>query len=239
MSGHLTWNEIKPVLHIDPPYYQAATGLICLENTHNLAGGSVMTAVDCADVCSEAHALGLPVHMDGARLFNASAALEVSVADLTRHCDSVMMTLSKGLGAPAGSVLLGSREFIDKARHWRKRLGGGMRQIGILAAAGLVAIEDGPKQLDEDHQNARHLASGLAALPGVSIDVSGVVTNIVIFNVADTGLTSQQISGELRSAGVLAIGFDTSIRMVTHRDVSTTDMDTALGVLRKILRYEH
>ena len=118
-SGHLTWDEIEPALKIDPPYYQAATALICLENTHNFAGGSVTNTVACADVCEKAHALDLPVHMDGARIFNASVALNTSVADLTRHCDSVMFTLSKGLGAPAGSILLGTVDFIQEARIWR------------------------------------------------------------------------------------------------------------------------
>src|SRR5688500_18754378 len=141
-SGHLTWEEIEPSLHINQPYYVAPTALICLENTHNFAGGSVMTAGHCADVCAKAHALDLPVHMDGSRIFNASVASDTSVADLTRDCDSTMFTLSKGLGAPIGSMLLSNRDFIRDARVWRKRLGGGMRQIGILAAAGLIALED-------------------------------------------------------------------------------------------------
>src|SRR5688572_283073 len=183
-SGHLTWDEIEPLLKIDPPYYQAATGLVCLENTHNFAGGSLMTAEHCAEVCEKAHTVGLPVHMDGARIFNAAVAVNASVADLTRGCDSVMFTLSKGLGAPAGSILLGTKEFIQEARIWRKRLGGGMRQVGILAAAGLIALRDGPKRLHEDHANARRLAEGLAEVPGIKIDVEGVVTNIVIFNIS-------------------------------------------------------
>lgn len=146
-SGHLTWDEISPHVKLDPPYYQSATGLICLENTHNFAGGSVMTADACADVCEKAHASRLPVHMDGARIFNAAVALNDSVANLTRGCDSVMFTLSKGLGAPAGSILLGTKDFIKEARIWRKRLGGGMRQIGILAAAGLIALEENVDRL--------------------------------------------------------------------------------------------
>src|SRR5687767_6143244 len=121
-TGHLTWDEIGPVVRIDPPYYQAATGLVCLENTHNFAGGSVMTAAECADVCEHAHAVGLPVHMDGARIFNAAVALDTTVSDLTEHCDSVMFTLSKGLGAPAGSILLGTADFIKEARIWRKQI---------------------------------------------------------------------------------------------------------------------
>ena len=235
-SGHLTWDEIKPSLKINPPYYQARTGLICLENTHNFAGGSVMTAAACADVCREAHAVGLPIHMDGARIFNASVALNESVADMTRDCDSVMFTLSKGLGAPAGSMLLGSREFIDEVRIWRKRFGGGMRQVGILAAAGLIALEDGPERLHEDHANARRLAEGVAEIPGVNIDFDSVVTNIVIFDVSATAKTTAEISQALRQDGIIALGIsETQMRMVTHLDVSPSDIETALTALQSAL----
>ena len=235
-SGHLTWDEIKPALKINPPYYQAATGLICLENTHNFAGGSVMTAGHCADVCEKAHELGLPVHMDGARIFNASVALGDSVADLTRDCDSIMMTLSKGLGAPAGSILLGSRGFVDEARIWRKRFGGGMRQVGILAAAGLIALEEGPKRLHEDHENAKRLASGLEQIEGISIKPASVVTNIVIFDISGTRRPSSETAEKLRAEDILAIGIsDTQMRMVTHLDVSTADIDQVLSSLRSIL----
>ena len=234
-SGHLTWKEIEPALKIDPPYYQAATGLVCLENTHNFAGGSVMTAAHCAEVCEKAHAVDLPVHMDGARIFNASVALNESVADLTRTTDSVMFTLSKGLGAPAGSILLGTKEFIGQARIWRKRLGGGMRQIGILAAAGLIALEDGPKRLHEDHENASRLAVGLAKIPGISIDVERVLTNIVIFDISGTEETSAEIVAKLKDAGILAIGFGNLIRMVTHCDISADDIGTTLKKLELIL----
>jgi threonine aldolase len=234
-SGHLTWQEIEPALKIDPPYYQAATGLICLENTHNFAGGSVMTAEACAKVCEKAHTLGLPVHMDGSRIFNAAAALDASVTYLTRQCDSIMFTLSKGLGAPIGSMLLGTKEFIKEARIWRKRLGGGMRQVGILAAAGLIALEDGPKRLHEDHANAKRLAEGLAAIPGISIDVEKVVTNILIFDISGTGKTSAEIVESLAGKGILAIGFGNLIRMVTHLDVSTDAIETALGGFQRCL----
>ena len=234
-SGHLTWDEIKPALKIDPPYYQAATGLICLENTHNFAGGSVMTAEDCADVCEQAHTIGLPVHMDGARIFNAATALNTSVVELTRDCDSVMITLSKGLGAPAGSILLGRKEFIKEAHIWRKRLGGGMRQTGILAAAGLMALEDGPNRLHEDHDNAKRLAQGLADLPGISIDVDRVVTNIVIFDISGTGKPSAEIVGALGLLGVLAVGFGAQIRMVTHLDVSADDVDATIESMSRVL----
>ncbi|MFN0277373.1 MAG: threonine aldolase family protein [Pyrinomonadaceae bacterium] len=227
-SGHLTWDEIKPALRIDPPYFQSASGLVCLENTHNFAGGSVMTVETCTDICARCRALELPVHMDGARIFNAAVALNKSVAELSCFCDSVMSTLSKGLGAPAGSILLGTREFIEEARIWRKRLGGGMRQIGILAAAGLIALEEGPKRLHEDHENAKRLAEGLAQIPGISIDVDRVVTNIVIFDIEGTGKTSDEITDALKENGILAVGFGSLIRMVTHLDISSQDIETTL-----------
>ena len=234
-SGHLTWEEIASGLHIDQPYYSCPTGLICLENTHNFAGGSVMTAEHCSEICEKAHELGLPIHMDGARIFNAAAALNTSVADLTRRCDSVQFCLSKGLGAPVGSILVGSKEFIKDARVWRKRFGGGMRQAGILAAAGLIALEESPKRLHEDHANARRLAEGLAKLPGISIDVERVATNIVIFDIAGTGKTSSEICLALKEQGILAIGFGNAIRMVTHCDVSSDQIDLAVASLGSIL----
>lgn len=233
-SGHLTWDEIAQHIRVDPPYYQAATGLICLENTHNFAGGSVMNAAACADVCEKTHALGLPVHMDGARIFNAAVALNESVADLTRHCDSVMFTLSKGLGAPAGSILLGPKDFIKEARIWRKRLGGGMRQIGILAAAGLIALEEGPSRLHVDHYNAKTLARCLAAIPGISIDVAKVPTNIVIFDISATGKTSTEIVEKLKDKDIFAIGFGDLMRMVTHLDIAGTDVERTISHLSEI-----
>ncbi len=234
-SGHLTWEEIAGALHIDQPYYSCPTGLICLENTHNFAGGSVMTAEHCAAICEKAHSLGLPVHMDGARIFNAAAALETSVAELARRCDSVQFCLSKGLGAPVGSMLVGSADFIREARVWRKRFGGGMRQAGILAAAGLIALEESPKRLHEDHRNARRLAKGLAEITGIAIDVERVVTNIVIFDITGTGKTSAEICSKLKDNDILAIGFGSAIRMVTHCDVSASEIDLTLAAMAAVL----
>ena len=234
-SGHLSWDEIASALHIDQPYYSCPTRLICLENTHNFAGGSVMTAEHCADICDRAHDLAIPVHMDGARIFNAAAALDTTVAQLTRHCDSVQFCLSKALGAPVGSVLVGSRDFIAEARIWRKRLGGGMRQAGILAAAGLIALEESPDHLHEDHDNARRLAEGLAEVPGIAVDPARVATNIVIFDISGTGKTSAEICEALNRRGIRAIPFGTAIRMVTHYDVSTADIDRALDSMRQII----
>ncbi|HTK25836.1 MAG TPA: low-specificity L-threonine aldolase [Pyrinomonadaceae bacterium] len=234
-SGMLTWDEIAQTLHINQPYYAAPTGLICLENTHNFAGGSVMTAEHCADICEQAHAVNLPVHMDGARIFNASVALNTPVTELAKKCDSVQFCLSKGLGAPAGSILVGKKDLIDEARSWRKRLGGGMRQIGILAAAGLIALEESPKRLHIDHENARRLAEGLANIKGIEIDLEKVVTNIVIFDIAATGKTSAQICAALKDKGILAIGFGNLIRMVTHCDVSREDVNATIDSLAGIL----
>ncbi|MCS6874780.1 MAG: beta-eliminating lyase-related protein [Pyrinomonadaceae bacterium] len=234
-GGILSWEEIEPEIHVNQPYYACPTGLICLENTHNFGGGSVMTATQTAEICHKAHELGIPVHLDGARIFNASVALGSSVAELTRYVDSVQFCLSKGLGAPVGSILLGSSEFIEQARIWRKRLGGGMRQVGVLAAAGLVALEESPKRLFLDHENAKRLAEGLANIKGVRINPERVKTNIVIFDVSDTGKTSLEVCSLLKERGILAIAFGKFIRMVTHYDISRQDIERTLQVMEEIL----
>src|SRR5437588_2414648 len=234
-SGILTWDEIAGALHHNVAYYTAPTGLIALENSHNLAGGSVLNRQRTEDICTRAHEKNLPVHLDGARIFNAATALNDSVANLAKPVDSVMFCLSKGLGAPVGSMLLGTRAFVDEARVIRKMLGGGMRQAGVLAAAGLVALEESPKGLPEDHANAKLLAEGLAELPGVKIDPEKVVTNIVIFDIAETGMSADAICAQLRERGVLASVFGLSIRMVTHYDVVRADIETALRELRAVL----
>lgn len=235
-GGILHWEEIEAVLHkSDAAYYVAPTGLIALENSHNLAGGSVLPRARTEEICEAAHALGIPVHLDGARIFNAAAALGETVAALARPCDSVMFCLSKGLGAPVGSMLLGRREFIEEARRWRKLLGGGMRQAGVIAAAGLVALEESPKGLHEDHANARRLAEGVADIQGVKINPQSVVTNIVIFDIGGTARAADEICARLQTKGVLASGFGSSIRMVTHYDVSRADIDTAVAALGDVL----
>ena len=235
-TGMLTWEEIESALHVNQPYYACPTGLICLENTHNFGGGSVMSADRCAEICDNAHAFGVPVHLDGARIFNAAAALNESVAELSKSVDSVQFCLSKALGAPVGSMLLGEKHFIAEARVWRKRLGGGMRQVGVLAAAGLVALEESPKILHIDHENAKRLAEGAANLKGVSIDAEKVRTNIVIFDVSETGKTSAEICAELKENRILAIPFGKAIRMVTHYDVSREDIEKTLRALEKIVQ---
>ena len=179
---------------------------------------------------------GLPVHLDGARIFNASVALGKSVVELTRNFDSVMFCLSKGLGAPVGSMLVGSKEFIEEARIVRKMLGGGMRQAGVLAAAGLIALEEGPKRLHIDHANARFLAQELAQIPGIKIDAAKVASNILFFDVSGTGLTGYEISKLLAAQGVLANATNAQrIRMVTHLDVDRAGCERALKVLREVV----
>src|SRR5512140_1733434 len=194
-----------------------------------MAGGTVYPRATIHEICDGAHAAGIKVHLDGARIFNAAAYLGEDVRALTAKCDSVMFCLSKGLGAPVGSMLVGSLEFIERARIYRKMFGGGMRQVGILAAAGLIALEEGPQRLHEDHANARRLGEGLANIDGISIDVKMVPTNIVIFDVLGTERTSAEIVDSLEGQGVLAIGFGTQIRMVTHLDVSAGDIDTTIA----------
>jgi threonine aldolase len=234
-DGILTWDLMVPHVRARNDH-RVCTGLIELENTSNLAGGSVYPLAYTDDIVDHAHAAGLPVHLDGARIFNASAALGKSVVELTRKFDSVMFCLSKGLGAPVGSMLVGSKEFIEEARIVRKMLGGGMRQAGILAAAGLIALEEGPTRLHMDHANARFLAQELTQIPGIKIDAAKVVTNILFFDVTDTGLTGFEISKLLASQGVLANATNAqSIRMVTHLDVDRAGCEHAMKVLRDIV----
>jgi threonine aldolase len=216
--GILTWKHIEPAIYARGAF-RAATGLIEIENTANLAGGTCTPLPLLEEIWNGARERELPVHLDGARVFNAAVALGVDVKVLTRGFDTVMFCLSKGLGAPVGSVLVGSAELIDRARLYRKALGGGMRQAGILAAAGLIALEEGPKRLYEDHANARLLAEALAAMPGVAIDPETVETNIVIF-----GLKGKRTPAELvarlkaRNIFISALGHNL-IRLVTHLDV--------------------
>ena len=234
-SGILNWDEINGAIHAnDAPYYVARTGLIALENSHNLAGGTVMSKARTDEICEKSHALNIPVHLDGARIFNAAVAQNETVADLCASVDSVQFCLSKGLGAPVGSMILGTKDFIDEARAWRKLLGGGMRQVGVLAAAGLIALEESPKNLHIDHENARILAKGVANLNGVSIDAERVVTNIVIFDVANAKISAAEICAKLKENEILASPFGDSIRMVTHYDVSRQDIENTIKTLEII-----
>jgi threonine aldolase len=233
-DGVLTWAHVQPKLR-GKSYHSAKTGLVSLENTHNMAGGTVTPPEVFNDVCDRTHDAGLPVHLDGARVFNASVALEIPVDELTAKADTVMFCLSKGLGAPVGSLLVGTAEQIDRGRIYRKALGGGMRQAGILAAAGLIALEQGPEKLKTDHANARYLAQGLAKIPGFKIDPAKVQTNILICDIGGTGMTSAELSKRLREGGVLANGVGPhAIRFVTHLDVSREQCAQALEVVASV-----
>lgn len=232
-DGILRWPNIEHVIRKGSPHC-AATTLIAIENTHNMAGGTVYPLETIDQICDGAHERGLKIHMDGARVFNASAASGVPVDRIARNVDSVMFCLSKGLGAPVGSLLAGARQDIDHARLYRKRLGGGMRQAGILAAAGLVALADVPERLVNDHANARLLVEGLADLPQLSIDSNRVQTNIVIFGIEKLGCSTNEFSSELKRRGVLANGVSsTHMRLVTHRDVTRADCEQAIEAIRE------
>jgi threonine aldolase len=231
-DGILDWPRIESAIRARI-YYVAQTGLVTLENTHNMAGGTVYTAGQIAGICEQAHATGLPVHMDGARIFKA---LGTSAAALCRPCDSVMFCLSKGLGAPVGSMLAGSRDFIERARSVRKMFGGGMRQVGVLAAAGLIALEKMPHRLQEDHDNAALLARLLKRIPRLDLDPGRVHTNIVIVGLARTGLTSNRLAAMLRTEGVLVgIVDEQTIRLLTHLDVARSQVEEAAEVFRRLL----
>ena len=235
-NGLLNWDLIAPAIHHSAPYYVTPTSLVALENSHNMAGGAVLPISVMNDICDRAHALGLPTHLDGARVFNAALALNTSVAEIARSFDSVMFCLSKGLGAPVGSMIVSTKDFIKEAISVRKLLGGGMRQVGVLAAAGMMALEESPKFLVEDHANAKRLAEGLAELRGVQIDPERVQTNIAIFDIAATGISTAQMTAELKARGVLANGINTrEMRMVTHYDVSRDDIEQTLNITKDIL----
>jgi threonine aldolase len=231
-DGALTWEQIKKKI-APPAYYRAQTGLIWLENTLSLAGGTIFPQTQADEICDRAHELGLPVHLDGARIFNAAAAQGKTVPDISKKFDSVMFCLSKGLCAPVGSMLVGSKTFIDKARVYRKALGGGMRQSGVLAAAGLIALEKMPARLQEDHANAHVLADGLAQIPGIKIGKTP--TNILVFNISGTGMNTTEFSRKLAEKNVLAAGIDSEqMRFVTHHDISREDCLQTLEVVRGI-----
>jgi threonine aldolase len=239
--GFLTPDQVREALrpaniHIPP------TGLVCVENTHNRHGGTCCTPEEINAVAAVAHDAGVPVHMDGARLFNAAVALERPARDFVRNVDSVTFCVSKGLAAPVGSVICGSSGLIGKARRVRKMLGGGMRQAGIIAAAGIVALERMVDRLAEDHANARVLAEGIAKLPGLAVDLVSVQTNIVIFRVerggtaASAAATAELVAGcAARKVKIHAIGPD-SIRCVTHKDIDAEDIARTLDAFAEITR---
>ncbi len=233
-DGVLRWEHIRSLFG-PKIYYRQQAGLISLENTHNMAGGIVTPLNVFEEIWAGAREAGLPVHLDGARIFHAATHLGISVRELTRGFDSVMFCLSKGLCAPVGSMLVGSAEFIERARSVRKALGGGMRQAGILAAAGLIALEEMPARLHEDHANARVLAERLAALPSVELDLHSVQSNIIIFKLRG-GRDANAVVRLLKDRGVLAGAVGPhAVRFVTHNDVDRTACAHAARIAAEIL----
>jgi threonine aldolase len=227
--GILTWKHIEPAINVRGAF-RSSTGLIEIENTANLAGGTVTPLPVMQEIWNGARERKLPLHLDGARIFNAATALGVDVCALTSGFDTVMFCLSKGLGAPVGSMLVGSAELMARARLFRKALGGGMRQAGVLAAAGLIALEQGPARLHEDHANARLLAEALAKLERVEIDLDAVETNIVVFRLKE--VSAADVVARLKSRDILASAFGPdAIRLVTHLDVDRLACATAAKAL--------
>ena len=211
------------------------TALLCVENTHNRAGGTVLSKAQIDQLCAVAHARGVPVHMDGARIFNAAIYLETDVKTLVEKVDSVQFCLSKGLGAPAGSLIVGSKDFIQRARRNRKMLGGGMRQAGVLAAAGLVALTEMVDRLEDDHYNARRFAESLALIDGFEVDLETVQTNIVAANLTEKTWPAAKWIAQLKEQNIL-VGAPgpRRLRFVFHNDVSRTSIELALSVIARL-----
>jgi len=235
-DGIMTWEQISRAIR-PKAYSRSQTALISLENTHNMAGGTVYPTQLMHEICDRAHDAGIAVHLDGARIFNAATYLGEGVAEMTKKFDSIQFCLSKGLGAPVGSVIVGSKAFIERCRSIRKMLGGGMRQAGVIAAAGLIALEKGPKRLRIDHENAGLLAERLAEIPGIRINPAKVQTNIVIYDIQKTGLSSADFLAGLARRKVLGVPVDAEkIRMVTHLDVDRKDVEEAVETIREMLK---
>lgn len=233
--GRLNPDDIERAIRDSDIHYPETT-LLCLENTHNRCGGTVLTTDYTSEVCNLAHRCGLKVHLDGARIFNAAIALGVPTRALVENADSVSLCLSKGLSAPVGSLLCGSRDFVEQARKLRKMLGGGMRQVGVIAAAGIVALETMVERLSEDHANARRLAQGLAGIEGIKLAQDNVPTNIVMFEISPE-ISAREFMEDLEEAGV-KVGWRNGrpFRAVTHCMVSSADIDEALIRIETVQR---
>ena len=228
--GAFTGKDVAALIR-GPNIHFPCTSLVCVENTHNYAGGAVIPLENIIDIANVARAHGLKMHLDGARIANACVATGIDPDEYARYFDSVTMCFSKGLGAPIGSIIAGSGEFIARARRIRKMLGGGMRQAGIIAAAALYALDNNFDRLEEDHENARIIAQALAGIPHVEMDFEGVETNIVVFRV-NSAINVEALLGRLKERGVLLsrIG-PTALRAVTHLDVSLHDAERAADII--------
>ena len=217
--------------------HMAKTTLVCIENTHNRAGGTIVTPAQIEAISKVTKEHRLRLYMDGARIFNAAVAMKVDVKQLTRHVDNLMFCLSKGLSCPIGSIVVGTEEHIQKARRARKILGGGMRQAGIIAAPGIIALEKMIDRLEDDHRNARLLAEGLAKMEGIKVDMKTVQTNMVMFDVEGLGVEAEVFRNKLREHGVLTGNISkTRIRMVTHRGIEKEDIEKALAAIEQTIK---
>lgn len=233
VRGVISPDDIRNSIR-DENIHAPRTGLLCLENTHNRAGGAVISPDKMRAMVSCSHENGVPVHLDGARIFNAATYLKIEPCILTKDVDSVMFCLSKGLCAPIGSILAGTKGFISSARKYRKLLGGGMRQAGILAAAGIVALEEMVGRLDEDHKNALLLAESLAEIPGIRVKLKEVETNIILFSVIDLGVDAETFVTHLAGNGVLSGSFgEYIVRFVTHNDVTAELIEDAVTIIKR------
>lgn len=228
--------DIKKALRDENLHYPNTT-LICLENTHNRAGGTIAPPEVIEEICQLAHQRKILVHLDGARIFNAAVALDIEPALLTKNVDSVMFCLSKGLSAPVGSILAGSKDFIQRARKNRKMLGGGMRQAGILAAAGIIALEHMMERLKEDHKNARILGEGLANVSGIKVDLETIQTNMVYFDLQESGMDTYQFLPKLAKYNILGLPRPpTKVRLVTHYGISEEDIYATIKAIKEIVK---
>jgi threonine aldolase len=247
LAGLLPWPIKSPLGALNPQDVEAAIqpknihfaepAVICIENTHNRHGGTIISPDQIRAISKVAHSHGLKLYMDGARIFNAAVGLKVDVKEFTKHVDNLMFCLSKGLCCPVGSVLVGTCEFVEKARKLRKVLGGGMRQAGIIAAPGIVALEKMIDRLEEDHKNARCLAEGINKINGIHIDLSRVHTNIVCFEIGSLQLSAELFVSKLNDNRILALTLgNNKVRMVTHRGIEEEHVKKAIVTVEKIAK---
>ena len=215
-------------------YHKPPTRLLAIENTHNASSGRALNPEQMKAMADAGHEKNLSVHLDGARIFNAAVALDVPAADLTEHVDSATFCLSKGLSCPIGSIVVGSEEFIQEADRWRKMLGSGMRQVGIVAAAGLIALDSMVERMQEDHDSARYIATRMAEMKGISVDPEHIQTNIIRFRVPSH--TGNQIASRLKEEGVYINGGDSDLRIVTHYGVTNENYEFAISALDRVMR---
>ncbi|TKD69979.1 low-specificity L-threonine aldolase [Pseudalkalibacillus hwajinpoensis] len=233
-NGAMKLGDVEAAIRGDD-IHQPETGLICIENTHNKAGGAVIPLENMEKIYQLSKKLGIPVHLDGARLFNASVASGIPVKEFAKYTYSVQFCLSKGLGAPVGSMIAGSSEFISQARKWRKRLGGGLRQVGVLAAPGIIALEENIKHLEQDHENAKQLAEGLQNIEGITIE-NKVETNIILLDITKSNTTTEHFVNYLKEQNILAGPFGPNIiRFVTNNSITKKDIDNVLVAVQKIV----